>query len=352
MTFLRTCFSRNLLVASTVLLCAWAQAEPYMSTRYVRIDMAANTAYSYDQNFVRLPDNPDRPGTSQEVLPEGKKQWFLGADVDVVKRHADGTLEVVSNQPAYAQIPHHYIWRYVTDTRPAKDVCGILPLAIGRDLLDLRFPRGYAYSMNGGILGGIDFHWTNSANVPVEEELYVRFNMHWDEGVNKYRDFHITWVGLNPCREEVIVPRGKHVFKGAGQSLGETARIIQVAPHVMDHVDYLDVRINPDTAWRFDPIHAYNPGAHFGGGEHADHDEPSVPLHRHRGHIAQNAVSLWQPGIYGPIVRANDKISARLSVTNPHRQPIENSGILLVFWEPVDTSKAAELAPMGEEAAD
>ncbi|OEZ54733.1 hypothetical protein [Duganella sp. HH105] len=331
MSFFRPRY-RNLLLLAAVLAPALAHAAPYTTTRYIRIDLKTDTGYSYDENFNRLPDSPQRPGASQETLPEGVTRWFLGADVDVIKRHPDGRLEVVSHKPAYSQLPHHYIFTYQTSSRPAKDECGILPLAVGRDLLDLRFPAGYAFAMKGGTLGGLDFHWTNSANVPETEELYVRFNMHWDEGTTRYRDFNITWVGLNPCREEVVIPTGTHVVNGPKHTLGEAARIIEVAPHVMDHADYLDVRINNHKAYRFEPTYASNPAAHYGAGEGA----PTVPLHVHPKHIPQNGAPIWMPGIYGPKVAGDDVITARLSVTNPHKQPIENSGILLVFWEPLN----------------
>ena len=324
---------RNALLLAAVLGPALSHAAPYTTTRYIRIDLKNDTGYSYDENFNRLPDNPQRPGASAETLPEGVTRWFLGADVDVVKRHP--------GRPPGSDVAQAGLLRscrtttffsYQTTSRPAKDECGILPLAVGRDLLDLRFPAGYAFAMKGGTLGGMDFHWTNSANVPESEELYVRFNMHWDEGTTKYRDFNITWVGLNPCREEVVVQPGTHVVTGPKHTLGESARIIEVAPHVMDHADYLDVRINDHKAFRFEPTYASNPAAHYGAGEGA----PTVPLHVHPKHIPQNGAPIWMPGIYGPKVAGDDVITARLSVTNPHKQPIENSGILLVFWEPLN----------------
>lgn len=272
MSFFRPRY-RNLLLLAAVLAPALAHAAPYTTTRYIRIDLKTDTGYSYDENFNRLPDSPQRPGASQETLPEGVTRWFLGADVDVIKRHPDGRLEVVSHKPAYSQLPHHYIFTYQTSSRPAKDECGILPLAVGRDLLDLRFPAGYAFAMKGGTLGGLDFHWTNSANVPETEELYVRFNMHWDEGTTRYRDFNITWVGLNPCRDW-------EVYTGSWSETDAAARQKIFEQCLNPDCDYSDTHVHVNG---HDQLAAYMvefqknvPGGRFVTTEFAEHHGRSL----------------------------------------------------------------------------
>jgi hypothetical protein len=331
-----------LLFVATILISYSAQSAPFSTTRYVRVDTSAHTGHVYDEAFRRLPENPVRPGTGAELLPT-EPRWFLGADVDMVRRRADGSVELVSHRPSYSQLNHHVIWHYVTDSRPAKDPCGILPLAGSRDLLDLRFPGGYAFKVHGGRLGVIDWHWTNSADIPSSEEVYVRFIMHWDDASTGYRDMHVTWVGLNPCQEEVYLPHGETEVQGQAYKLGEDARIVAVAPHTKDHVEYIELRRNSgapkklrsDTLWRYHPEFYRNRSAHFGNND----GSLSVPLHRHRMHIPEGGLSLWLPGLRGPVVKADDALTSYALFDNPHHAPIENSSIFLVFWEPIATSK-------------
>ena len=140
----------------------YASAAPFTQTRYVHINHMDHSAYVYNQDFQRLPDSPFIPGTSIEVLPEGTPLWMLGATIDIVKRGADGSIDVVSDDPAYYEMNHHFTWYYYSENREVTDPCGVnIPLAAGSELTDFRMPSGYAYKLDGGFINGGDWHWAN-----------------------------------------------------------------------------------------------------------------------------------------------------------------------------------------------
>ncbi len=89
-----------------------SQAGVFSRTRYVGIEPHTHSAYLYDEAFQRLPDHPDIPGSSIEPFPEGQPLWILGFKVDVVQRHDDGTIKVMSHDPAYFEMIHHLVLAY------------------------------------------------------------------------------------------------------------------------------------------------------------------------------------------------------------------------------------------------
>jgi hypothetical protein len=330
-------------------LSAWA--TPYTTTRYVKIDTVGMTGFIFDESFNQLPTSPFRPDTSGENLPN-TVQWLLGVDADVVRRESTGAVKVLSKDPRYSQLPHHVIWKYMNSSRPDKDPCGILPFAQSRDLLALRFPAGYAYKMQGGNLGLYDFHWTNSDNVPDNGDLYVRVVMHWDDdNSGGYRDMNVTWVGLNPCYEEVDFAPGKTDLTGPAYNLNQRARVVAVAPHTKDHANFIelidtkgsDSNGKPDVLFHVDPVHYPSPSAHYGSPNRMD--PPTVPWHRSEEHIPVDGLYLWLPGERGPILEPDDKLTSHIVMNNPHDAAVENSSIFLVYWEPLGLPKGPITPP-------
>jgi len=325
------CFIVALFFSLTTL----ATATPFSTTRYVKMDTLNNTGYIYDEEFIRLPDDPQIPGTSAEYLPENKSRWFLGTDVDIVRRNYDLTIDILSQDPAYSTINHHFIWRYVTDSRPVKDPCGILPIAASRELTDIRLPGGYGYKMQGGALGGVDWHWTNGANVALDQEdIYIRFILHWDDEPSNYRDTHVTWIGVNACQEEFEIPPGKSKIEGPSYTQSEHQRIVAVVPHMKDHAKYIELRKNGKKIHRFKPTYNNVPSAHYG-----DMGNLSIPLHSHKKHITNGGLPMWLPGIHGPKIESDDNLTVYGVYNNIHDGPIENSAILFTFWEEISESE-------------
>lgn len=323
---------------------ATAVAQPFVSTRYVGIDHAGHTAYLYDEQFQRLPDSPYVAGTSMETLPEGKPLWLLGAKVDVVKRAADGSIDVVSDDPAYYEMNHHFTWIYHSDLRPVTDPCGInQPLAAGSELTDFRLPAGYGYKLDGGFWHGGAWHWANPAGVPHHEAVYLRFSLLLDDQDSGYRDVNVTWVDAEPCDSEFTVPPGRSTKHGAPVPVDRNARIVAVVPHVHDHARHLSLRRNGKKLRKFKPMPARIGTAHddVGGG--------AVPLHTHKGHLPTEGLTPWTPGVHGPVVRAGDRLSAHGRFRNPHDRPIDNMALFIVFWEALaDPAAKAPNNPGGE----
>lgn len=308
-----------------------AQAEPFNTTRYVRIDHMHHTAYIHDENFKRLPDNPLIAGTSVDPLPADKPRWFLGAKVDVVHRnHHTGEVHVMSTNPAYSEMNHHFVWAYRSPNRPLTERCpSNLPIGTGSELTHIRLPAGYGYKMHGGFLMGGTWHWENPANVSHHEDVYLRYVFQFDDNPTGYRDTHVSWVGMVPCTEEFPVPSGKSTKEGPPLVADRHLRIVAVMPHVHDHAKYIELRKNGKLLRRFKPEYAAVPVSHD------DVGQGKTLLHVHEDHMPVEGLSMWAPGIYGPIVRKGEALTPFGAFENPHPIAIDNMAMFIIFWEEV-----------------
>lgn len=327
---LRRIFSRAmscLLVLAGIAIATPSQALVYSQTLYVGIDHETDTAYIYDKDFNRLPDNPSDPSSSIVPLPD-TPLWALGFNVDVVRRHADGNIEVVSHLPAYYEMVHHFVMTYVSPRRPTFDACGNRPIATGSELTDVWFSTGYAYKMHGGALVVGDFHWDRPVDIPHPEEVYLRLISVFDDQERGYRDTNITWVNITPCFEDFSVPPGQSEKEGTPLEAPRDLRIIGVGTHTHDHAEYIELRRNGKTLRRFTPEYERAGAVHHSGGQVA------IPLHVHEGHLApQGLKHTWSPGAFGPIIRKGDKLSAFGKFNNPHDHSIDEMVIFPILWE-------------------
>jgi hypothetical protein len=328
-------------VAATVLTAygQYASAAPFVSTRYVHINHMDHSAYVYDEHFQRLPDSPYIPGTSIEALPEGKPLWMLGATIDIVKRNPDGSLDTVSDDPAYYEMNHHFTWYYYSPKREVTDPCGInIPLATGSELTDFRMPSGYGYKLDGGFINGGDWHWANPYDLPHSEDVYLRFVLLLDDEPDAYEDINVTWVDMVPCQSDFAIPPGKSELQGPPLVSDRNARIVAVYPHVHDHAKSIELRLNNQTVRKFRPEHAKI------GTEHDDVGEGITPLHVHRRHLPTEGLSIWTPGVNGPIVRAGDSLTAAGKFYNPHNRAIDNMTLFVVFWQEIPAESMHTIA--------
>ena len=101
-----------------------AHAKIFSKVYYVKIDHIDKTAYMFDNDFKKLVDSSYVPKTSMEVLPSGKPFWFLALKSDVIRRNGDGTTEVVTHDPRYYEMNHHFVMAYGSENKPATDQCG------------------------------------------------------------------------------------------------------------------------------------------------------------------------------------------------------------------------------------
>lgn len=317
-----------LVVASLLSQSLWAGAGPFASTRYVHINHMEHSAYIYNEEFERLQDSPFVPGTSVEVLPEGQTFWMLGATIDVIKRNPDGSIEVVSDDPAYYEMNHHFTWYYYSPSREVTDLCGVnVPLAAGSELTDFRMPSGYAYKLDGGFINGGDWHWANPHKVPHDEEVYLRFVFLLDDAESTYEDINVTWVDTKPCDSEFSIPPGKSKIKGPPLVSDRDARIVAVMPHVHDHAKSITLQLNNKTLRKFKPEYAKI------GTEHDDVGGEITPLHIHKRHMPTEGMTIWTPGINGPVIRVGDELRVSAVYKNPHDRAIDNMALFVVFWQ-------------------
>jgi hypothetical protein len=108
----------------------------------VEIEHHTHRAYVYDEALQRLPDPPHLPGSRIEAFPEGRPLWLLGFNVDVMQRHADGTIEVMSHDPAYVEMVHHLVLTSSSPTRPTVARCTHRPIGTGSELTTVSWPAG------------------------------------------------------------------------------------------------------------------------------------------------------------------------------------------------------------------
>lgn len=305
-----------------------SEANVYAVTRYVAIDHETHTAYTYNENFQKLADNPRIPGASIEYFPD-KARWLLAFATDVVRRHDNGQIEVVSHQPAYHEMVHHFVFAYSSPNRETVDSCGNTPIAAGSELTDVWLPAGYAYKMHGGALMGAVWHWENPAHVH-HPQVYLRFILVFDDADAVYRDTHVNLIGtLDDCDEEFAIPPGRSEKKGAPETAPKDMRVVAVFPHTHDHVEYIELRRSGTKLRRFYPEYAPIPVGHD------DVGEGETPWHVHKDHLPAQGLNFWLPGKNGPFVRRGEPLSTYAKFNNPHGRSIDNMVIFVTFWEEV-----------------
>ena len=322
----------RLLVSACLLIFAieFAHAERIEKIHYVGVDRSSGTAYLYDQNFTRLPDNPLVSGTSWEPLTD-QVLWLTGYRVDAVRRNADGSIDVVSDNPAYSEMNHHFVMAYLSADRPLPLPCLLhtSPIVSGSELTDVLLPPGYAYKLQGGGIYGASWHWMNPANVPLDEQVFLRFVYLLDTEDQGYKNTEVSWIGAAPCSEDFAVPSGVFTKEGPSVQAMQAQRIIAVLPHTHDHVKVMQLRANGETLLSIRPDYSRTYAAHDDVGEGA------TPWHLHKDHLAPGGLSTWAPGISGPVVPANSLYTAYGRFRNPHPRAIDNMLIFITFWEPL-----------------
>ncbi len=316
-------------------------AVPQTAVRYVGIDHQSHSAYIYDENFNRLLDSPYIEGGSIDPLPEGQPIWFLGTSVDIVKRNPDGSVDVVSDDPDYYEMNHHFTWVYVSESRGMTSDCGFpQPVAAGSELTDFLLPSGYGYKMDGGFLHTGDWHWENPANKPHDEQVFLRFVFVFDDSAGGYRDTDVAWIDAVNCDSSFAVPSGKSTHRGDSYPVDNDRRIVAVIPHVHDHAKSIALTNNGERLRRFKPANASISVAHD------DVGEGPTPYHDHKNHLPTDGLSAWTPGAYGPIVRAGDSLSTFAKFKNPHPRAIDNMVIFVTYSEKVP---AGETSPEAKQ---
>ena len=313
-------------------LVSGSQAGVFSRTRYVGIEHHSHSVYLYDEAFQKLPDHPEIPGRSLESFPEGQPLWMLGFKVDVVRRQDDGTIRVMSHDPAYFELVHHLVLAYRSPTRPTVPACANTLFAVGSELTDVWLPAGYAYKMDGGAWFPLSGHWKHSTDLHLHQGLYVRLTVFFDDA-SSYRDVQVMWIGsgseTTPCRQAFAMPPGPSDRQSLPWVAPEDLRLVFVAPHTHDHVESLELQVNGQPLRRFTPASAAIPVTHD------DVGEGETSLHVHEGHLPSHGLSVWAPGVYGPIVQKGDALTVYSTSQNPHERSIDNMALFVIAWEAV-----------------
>ncbi len=327
-----TGFNRGPLMASLVMLflifnLQAAHASQRLMTIYVGIDTVNNTAYAYDENFVQLPDYPNNPKTSLMLIPENNPLWYVGSNIDVVRRNNDGSIDTVSDDPAYSEMVHHLVWVYRTPKRTRDYTCGAaLLVPVGSELSNFHFPKGYAYKLDSGGMIPI-WHWENPANIATTEKIFLRFNFIVDDVIGGYKDTDIDWVDAAPCVSGFTIPPGKSKKVSPKKLVTTDRRIIAVIPHIHDHGETMKLKSSNGTLVKFKPEYQNIPVAHD------DRGQGPTLLHSHPDHLPVNGLYNWTPGQYGPIIKAGESLWVETEYKNPHEIDIDNMLIAFIFWE-------------------
>ncbi|MFV2058944.1 MAG: hypothetical protein ACC707_20990 [Thiohalomonadales bacterium] len=316
------------LLAAGLLFVSAANAAPYSVTRYVKIDHQDRSAYVYDDDFTVLTANPYVPKTSIEVLPDNEIIWYLGAKIDVVRKNPDSSIDVLSADPSYYEMNHHLVWVYQSANKRVTDDCGFnRPLAAGSELTDMRWPSGYGYKMQGGVIFPSAWHWENPANVSTQEDVYIRFIMQLDNSPTGYKDTHVTWIDTVPCTSAFPVPSGKVEIEGPDYPVIEKSRLVSLMPHLHDHSKKIEFKLNGEKLRVFTAENAAIPVAHD------DMGDGPVLLHTHAQHLPTEGLTTWSPGAHGPIMMPGDILNVRSEFRNPHAETIDNMALGILIWE-------------------
>jgi hypothetical protein len=304
-----------------------AHANPRIMTFYVEIDSVDNTAYVFDESFNKLPEFPRNPKTSMMVFPDNEPFWYVGSNIDVVRRNSDESIDVLSDDSAYAEMIHHLVWIYSTPNRTRDYTCGAaLLVPVGSELTNFYFPKGYGYKIDAGVLFPV-WHWENPANVDINQKLYLRFNFIIDEQIAGYKDTNIDWVDNVPCGSSFPIPPGESKVVSPKKLVNTDRRIIAVIPHIHDHGDDIKLKSTSETIYEFKPEYTNYPVAHD------DMGQGPVLWHNDEKHLPVNGLYPWTPGKYGPIIKAGESLWIESKFKNPHAVDIDNMLIAFVFWE-------------------
>ncbi len=302
-------------------------ASQRLLTTYYGIDTVNNTAYAYDENFVQLPDNPQDPKSSVVLFPKDKPLWYVANTFDVVRRNDDGSLDILSDDPAYSEMVHHLVWGYTAPNRTYKYQCGVaLLMGAGSELTNFDFPKGYAFKLDGGALFPI-WHWENPANVPVSEKIYLRINVLVDDQQSDYKDTNVEWVDAQACNSGFALAPGKTKKVTPKLQMSSDRRIVAVIPHIHDHGSKIKLMSSNGELHEFKPENQNIPVAHD------DMGQGPTPIHSHKGHLPVNGLYNWTPGKYGPVIKAGESLWVKTEYNNPHSIDIDNMLINIVFWE-------------------
>ncbi len=306
-------------------------AAASVKTRYVGIDLVDDTtSYVFDENFKQLPDNPKNSKTSIELLPKDNAFWYTGSTIDVIRRNDDGSIDVLSNNPAYSEMVHHMVWGYSSPNRIRDYKCGIArPLGAGSELSDIIFPKGYAYKMDGGVLLPVAWHWENPASVPVSEKIYLRFKINIEDNATAYQDINIDWIDTVACKSAFIIPPGKSKKIGELYTVKTDRQIVGIFPHVHDHSKEFKLKSTHGTIRSFKPENQKIPVAHDDVGQ-----GPTL-LHVDENHLPVNGLYSWLPGDSGPIISAGETLWMESEFDNPHPIDIDNMAITTIMWVPI-----------------
>ncbi len=307
-----------------------AHAKIFTKVYYVKVDHIDKTAYMFDNNFKKLVDSAYVPNTSMEIFPSGKPYWYLGLKSDVIRKNGDGSIDVVTHDPRYYEMNHHFVMAYGSEKKPATDECGFSrPIAVGSEMTSFSFPAGYAYKMDGGVLTGGSWHWSNPAKVPTSEDIYLRFIATFDDSPKGYKDVNVSWIDMVPCSSTFAVKSGESEYTGPKQVAKEDMRIVMVLPHIHDHAKKFELLHNGKKLRKFKIGYQSVPVEHnvASGG--------LTPIHTDKDHLPADGMPVWKPGVFGKIIKKGDYLSVKGEFKNPHPRSIDNMLIALIFWEPV-----------------
>ncbi|MFV1985310.1 MAG: hypothetical protein ACC657_17315 [Thiohalomonadales bacterium] len=324
-------FNYILLTTVTTIILLSVLQKSYASesifTTYIGIDSVNHTAFMYDEHFEQYPENPDNPKTSVIALPANFPFWSLAQNYDVVRRNDDGSIDVLSKDPAYFEMVHHMVMFYSAPNRPRADIYDYPgPFSTGSELTSFFFPKGYAYKLDGGYLVP-EWHWQNPANVAVTEKLYLRMNITVDNEPNAYRDTEVESIDVIPVTSDFSIPPGKSKKISPKYPVNADSRIIAVIPHIHDHGGKIKLKSREKTIHEFKPEYQNIPVTHDDMGQGA------TPLHSHKAHLPVNGLYAWTPGQYGPIIKTGDFLTVESKFNNPHPRTIDNMVIATIFYE-------------------
>jgi len=330
----RMSFKYILLTTVTIILLLSVMQKSHAAeaifTSYIGIDTVNHTAFMYDEHFNQHPDNPDNLKTSVIVLPDNMPFWSLAQNYDVVRRNDDGSIDVLSNNPAYFKMVHHMVMFYSAPNRVRVDITDYpAPFSTGSELTSFFFPKGYAYKLDGGFLVP-EWHWQNPANVPVSEKLYLRINLTVDDGATVYRDTNVVSIDAVPITSDFAIAPGKSEKISSKYPVSRDTRIIVVLPHIHDHGSEIILKSKHKTIKEFKPEYQKIAVTHDDMGQGA------TPLHSNKDHLPVNGLYAWTPGQYGPIIKAGDFLTVESEFNNPHTRNIDNMIITTIFWEVVN----------------
>lgn len=320
----------SLIVLILFLIVQSSYAAQGVFTSYIGIDTVNHTAYIYNENFVQYPINPENHKSSVIDFSTIPAFWSLAQSYDVVRRNNNGSIDVLSSDPAYSEMVHHVAMLYSAPNRPRNDPNDFpSPFSTGSELTSFFFPNGYGYKLDSGYLI-LQWHWENPANVATTENIYLRVSITVDNEPNAYINTNVDEIDVVPVTSTFTVPPGKSKKSSPKYPVYTDRRIVAVLPHIHDHGSTIKLKNNQGTIRKFKPEYQNIPVAHDDMGQGA------TLLHSHKDHLPVNGLYAWTPGKNGPVIRAGDSLWVESEFNNPHPRDIDNMIIGTIFWEPVN----------------